>query len=89
MRLDPEGAAIVEAAIDPLSRPRPDLSPDGVDSRSAATRRADALIEIIGRGVAAPEGVTRSPRATLVVTMTLEALTDALRGVGCSTPAAW
>lgn len=82
MRLDPEGAAIVEAAIDPLSRPRPDLSADGVDSRSAATRRADALLEIIGRGVAAPEGVTRSPRATLVVTMTLEALMDALRGVG-------
>jgi hypothetical protein len=53
-----------------------------VDPRTAATRRADALLEIIGRGVAAPEGVTRSPRTTLVVTMSLEALMDALRGVG-------
>jgi hypothetical protein len=100
LRLDPEGAAIVEAAIDRLSRPRPDLAADlppesaaesedpcagagrPVDPRTAATRRADALLEIIGRGVAAPEGVTRSPRTTLVVTMSLEALMDALRGVG-------
>ncbi|WP_344946764.1 HNH endonuclease signature motif containing protein [Terrabacter ginsenosidimutans] len=145
LRLDPEGAAIVEAAIDRLSRPRPDLAADlppesasgagsgsgsgsgpgsgsgfasgsgsdasraekagtrpsresregevesedpcagaarPVDLRAAATRRADALLEIIGRGVAAPEGVTRSPRTTLVVTMSLEALMDALRGVG-------
>jgi hypothetical protein len=100
LRLDPEGAAIVEAAIDRLSRPRPDLAADlppesaaesedscagaarPVDPRIAATRRADALLEIIGRGVAAPEGVTRSPRTTLVITMSLEALMDALRGVG-------
>ncbi|WP_256795767.1 HNH endonuclease signature motif containing protein [Terrabacter sp. Ter38] len=106
LRLEPEGAAIVEAAIDRLSRPRPDLVPDlgldgaggggalgdsgrrsgtgagEVDPRTPATRRADALLEIIGRGVAAPEGVTRSPRTTLVVTMSLDALTDSLRGVG-------
>ena len=114
LRLDPEGAAVLEAAIDRLSRPRPELGlglglgqADGADTsvgdgggaanhtagaanhaagerdpRTAATRRADALLEIIGRGVAAPEGVTRSPRATLVVTMSLEALTDSLRGVG-------
>lgn len=96
LRLDPEGAAIVEAAIDRLSRPRPDLAADGspepddpcaaagrpADPRTAATRRADALLDIIGRGVAAPEGVTRSPRTTLVITMTLEALMDQLRGVG-------
>jgi len=114
LRLDPEGAAIVEAAIDRLSRPRPELfsdpdvgahpvlglnpDPDArpalglggpagagavdVDPRTAATRRADALLEIIGRGVAAPEGVTRSPRTTLVITMSLDALKDDLRGVG-------
>jgi len=129
LRLDPEGAAIVEAAIDRLSRPRPDLptdtssdassdassdpaagsdcrdesrragavprdgggpdvegcdapAPGDKDPRTAAARRADALLEIIGRGVASPEGVTRSARATLVITMSLEALMDALRGVG-------
>jgi hypothetical protein len=138
LRLDPEGAAIVEAAIDRLSRPRPELvssthlaphptlglNPDldahpalglypdraahpalglypdldahpargqgrrdcagtaDVDPRTPAARRADALLEIIGRGVASPEGVTRSPRTTLVVTMSLDALMDDLRGVG-------
>jgi hypothetical protein len=111
LRLDAEGAAVVEAAIDRLARPRPELGLGGgnggggagdggagdggagdggagdggvgeVDPRTPATRRADALLEIIGRGVAAPEGVTRSPRATLVVTMSLEALRDELRGVG-------
>ncbi|HET6666345.1 MAG TPA: DUF222 domain-containing protein [Intrasporangium sp.] len=138
LRLDPEGAAILDAAIDPLARPRPDLDwnafrdvvpadtsggssvgpprrdgadesteiestrdestedePDasrdcggidvteslkGQDPRSAATRRADALLELIGRAVAAPEGVTRTPRTQLVVTMTLEALLEQVRG---------
>lgn len=113
-RLDPEGSAIVDAAIDALARPRPDLDwsrwptvpgsgasaagagdDDGdgdgdgarvqrgsVDPRSAATRRADALLELIGRAVAAPLGVTRTPRTKLVVTMSLEALLDRLRGAG-------
>ena len=109
-RLDPEGSAIVDAAIDGLARPRPDLdwsrwpgqpgsgasaAGDGdgdgdgarvqrgsVDPRSAATRRADALLELIGRAVAAPQGVTRTPRTKLVVTMSLEALLDRLRGAG-------
>ena len=86
LRLDAEGAAIVEAAIDRLSRPRPELALDDgvgeVDPRTPAARRADALLEVIGRGVAAPEGVTSSPRTTLVVTMTLEALLEQVRGVG-------
>ncbi|NUQ32580.1 MAG: DUF222 domain-containing protein, partial [Dermatophilaceae bacterium] len=86
LRLDPEGAAIVESAVDALSAPRPDLCLDGgvgeVDPRTPATRRADALLEIVGRGVAAPEGVTRSPRTTLVVTMTLDALLEKVRGAG-------
>jgi hypothetical protein len=86
LRLDPEGAAIVESAVDALSAPRPDLCLDGgvgeVDPRTPATRRADALLEIVGRGVAAPEGVTRSPRTTLVVTMSLEALLEQVRGAG-------
>ena len=130
-RLDPEGSAIVDAAIDALARPRPDLDwsrwptlpgseessgricrgsaaergaaggaagrrargidaeaggarvqRGSVDPRSAATRRADALLELIGRAVAAPQGVTRTPRTKLVVTMSLEALLDRLRGAG-------
>ncbi|GAB3886463.1 HNH endonuclease signature motif containing protein [Terrabacter terrigena] len=86
LRLDPEGAAVVESAVDALSAPRPDLCLDGgageIDPRTPATRRADALLEIVGRGVAAPEGVTRSPRTTLVVTMSLDALLEKVRGAG-------
>ncbi|MGN6753783.1 MAG: DUF222 domain-containing protein [Intrasporangium sp.] len=152
LRLDPEGAAIIDAAIDPLARPRPDLdwnhyrqpgerlvpphpgddeggdgrpagSFDGTvgscphleerhadgpctctcdarcacrtdcttaatrrDPRTAPTRRADALLELIGRAVAAPEGVTRTPRTQLVITMTLEALLAAIADTGgCGT----
>ncbi|TQN48442.1 uncharacterized protein DUF222 [Humibacillus xanthopallidus] len=85
LRLDPEAAAVIEAAIDPLARPRPDLDWGGdttADPRRPETRRADALLEIVGRGVAAPEGVTRTPRTQLVVTMTMEALMERLRGAG-------
>lgn len=143
LRLDPEGAAILDAAVDPLARPRPDMDWDalrdvapaggssdgtkasgtktgrteasgteasgtapgdgpedgvrsdsdcggrdvtdalkGRDPRSAATRRADALLELIGRAVASPEGVTRTPRTQLVVTMSIEALLEKLRGTG-------
>lgn len=134
LRLDPEGAAILEAAIDPLARPRPDLDwsglhgftagapaatvadsamrgasgavgggsgapadgasgaataagargavPDALDPRTPATRRADALLELVGRAVGAPEGVARTPRTTLVVTMSLEALLEQVRGAG-------
>jgi hypothetical protein len=43
--LDPEGAAVVAAAIDPLAAPRPEQ--DGLpDPRPAGRRRADALIEL-------------------------------------------
>ena len=100
LRLDPEGAAVLEAAIDPLSRPRPDLDwsgwPEvqsgttvgadapkgGVDPRTPATRRADALLELVGRAVGAPEGVARTPRTALVVTMSVEALLGQVRGAG-------
>ncbi|HET7799687.1 MAG TPA: DUF222 domain-containing protein, partial [Humibacillus xanthopallidus] len=85
LRLDPEAAAIVEAAIDPLARPRPDLDWGGdekEDPRRPETRRADALLEIIGRGVSAPEGVTRTPRTQLVVTVSFEVLYEGLRGAG-------
>ncbi|HEX5970108.1 MAG TPA: DUF222 domain-containing protein [Intrasporangium sp.] len=85
LRLDPEGAAVLDAAIDPLARPRPDLGWTGDtkdDPRTPAARRADALLELIGRAVAAPQGVTRTPRTRLVVTMSHQALLDQVRGAG-------
>jgi len=42
--LDPEGAAIVDAAIGSLSGPAP--SSDGPDLRTPAARRADALVDV-------------------------------------------
>ena len=85
LRLDPEGAAVLDAAIDPLARPRPELEWTGEttsDPRTPATRRADALLELVSRAVAAPQGVTRTPRTKLVITMSLEALLEQVRGAG-------
>ncbi|HEX6056983.1 MAG TPA: DUF222 domain-containing protein [Intrasporangium sp.] len=85
LRLDPEGAAVLDAAIDPLARPRPDLGWTGdtaADPRTPAARRADALLELIARAVAAPQGVTRTPRTRLVVTVSYHALLEQVRGAG-------
>lgn len=83
--LDEEGQAILSAALDPLSAPRPGADEHGahrLDHRTAATRRADALLEIIGRGVAAPEGTTVTEKAKIQVTVNAEALAGKLPGGG-------
>ena len=87
--LDPEHAAIVKGAIDPLAAPRPLLDEDTraviePDPRPAHQRRLDALVEIIGRGVAAPEGQQTTDKAKIVVTIDYDTLAgrlaiDALR----------
>src|SRR5258708_38899156 len=48
--LDREGAAVLRAAIDPLSAPR--RGPNEADLRSPGQRRADALVEVCQRGLA-------------------------------------
>ena len=72
--LDTEGAAIIAAAIEPLTRPvRDDTGPD---LRSAPARRADALIEVCRIALAAgglPEHGGTPPQ--LNVTVNLDALT--------------
>ncbi|MDF2092534.1 DUF222 domain-containing protein [Knoellia sp. 3-2P3] len=78
--LDPEGAAILDAAIDPLARPRP--AKDDPDLRTPAARRADALLAVIGRGVSSPGKAPKTSKAALVVTLSLEQLTGAARGAG-------
>jgi hypothetical protein len=57
--LDTESAAMVSAAMEPFCAPQPGT--DGPDTRSAAQRRADALVEVCRRalaptGVAGPRG---------------------------------
>lgn len=49
-RLDGEGAALLKAALDPLAAPRTETA-DGKDVRTAATRRADALVELAARAL--------------------------------------
>ncbi|GAA1875851.1 HNH endonuclease signature motif containing protein [Lapillicoccus jejuensis] len=61
LTLDAEGAAIVDAAVSALSAPRRlqdgTLEPGEMsDPRSAATRRADALLDLVSRAVAAGGG---------------------------------
>ena len=79
--LDSEAAAIVRAALDPLTAPvRP---PDGgLDGRSAPQRRADALVEIcravLGTDLLSTAG---GEPIQLVITTGLDPLTRAL-GVG-------
>lgn len=83
--LDPEGAAIVQSAIDPLSAPRTLLGADGQeqpDPRLPATRRADALLEVIGRGVASPGAAPSTDRAKVLVTIDLPVLEERIRGAG-------
>ncbi len=80
--MDPEGAAIIDAALAALSAPV--KSPDGtVDERSPARRRADALLTIIGRGVSSPGEAPKSDKAQVVVTISLQALTADLAHGRC------
>lgn len=85
LRLDAEGAALLDAAIDPLARPRPDCDAVGEqrhDPRTPGARRADALLEIVSRVMCSPEGAPRTEKARLLITMSLEALLGKIRGAG-------
>ena len=84
--LDPEAAAIVDAAVAGLSRPQPDPLTGARDSRPAATRRADALVELVQRALSGPPTRPGMAQTQLVVTMGFDALAGAVRGAGL-TPA--
>ena len=80
LRLDPEGRAALEAAIGPLSAPRPT---EGVrDLRSSDRRRGDALVEVCRRATSAGTSPPVSPKAQVVLTM---ALADLVEGIGSAT----
>jgi hypothetical protein len=75
LRLDPEGASVLEAAIGPLSAPNP---VDGVsDLRSSDQRRGDALVEVCRRSAAAGGDAPATTKSQLFVTMNLDELKDA------------
>lgn len=87
LTLDPEGAAIVDAAVAAMSKPDTD-DDGGPDPRTPAHRRADAILTIVGRGVSAPEGVPQTDKAQVLVTISLAALTALGDGIcaACGQP---
>jgi len=81
-RLDPESAAVLTAALDPLSAPNPCDANGGRDPRPADRRRAEALIELCRRAAAAGGDAPATTKAQVVVTIDLDRLTGAVRGAG-------
>ncbi len=84
--LDPEGAATLKSAIDPLSCPCPLTDEAGVkiedDPRPAHQRRMDALLDLVARGVSSPGDAPSTDKAKIVVTIDLETVRDWMRH-GC------
>ncbi len=79
--LDTESAAIVAAAIEPLTRPL--RGDDGPDQRSAPARRADALVDVCRIALAAgglPDNGGLPPQ--LNVTVNFDALAQEARSSG-------
>ncbi|WP_160145311.1 HNH endonuclease signature motif containing protein [Phycicoccus sp. SLBN-51] len=76
MTLDVEGKAVLEAALGPLSAPRP---VDGErDLRSSDRRRGDALVTLVRRAVAAGDEGGKTNKTTLLLTMSYDDLKDRL-----------
>lgn len=80
LTLDVEGKAVLEAALGPLSAPKPVQGER--DLRSSDRRRGDALITLVRRAVAAGEEVGKTSKTTLLLTMDWEALKN---GLGAAT----
>lgn len=86
LTVDADGAALIDAAVAAFSIPRP-ATPDGTaDLRSAAHRRADALLEVVQRGLNAtregPGLPAGQPKAQVVVTIGLSDLLASTNGAG-------
>jgi len=81
-RLDPESAAVLAAALDPLSAPNPCDANGGRDPRPADRRRAEALVEICRRATAAGGEAPTTTKAQVVVLIDLDRLSNTLRGAG-------
>jgi hypothetical protein len=80
LTLDPEGKAVLEAALGPLSAPAPVNGER--DLRSSDRRRGEALVALVRRGVAAADKGPRHTKSQLFVTVELETLRSGLAGAG-------
>ncbi len=79
--LDVEGKNVLEAALGPLSAPRPVDGPQGrvPDLPSSDRRRGDALVELVRRAVAAAAGLPATTKTQLFVTIDVDRLTGEVR----------
>ncbi len=80
LTLDPEGKAVLEAALGPLSAPRPVEGER--DLRCSDRRRGEALVALVRRGVAAADAGARHTKSQLFVTVDLQTLRNGLTGAG-------
>ena len=80
LTLDPEGKAVLEAALGPLSAPEPVEGER--DLRWSDRRRGEALVTLVRRGVAAADKGPRHTKSQLFVTVDLETLRNGVRGAG-------
>ena len=74
LTLDVEGKSILEAALGPLSAPKPVEGER--DLRTSDRRRGDALVALVRRAVGAGDEVGKTNKTTLLLTMDLDALKD-------------
>ena len=80
LTLDPEGRAVLEAALGPLSAPQPVEGER--DLRSSDRRRGEALVQLVRRAVSAADATPRGVKSQLFVTVDLETLRSGLVGAG-------
>lgn len=80
LTLDPEGRAVLEAALGPLSAPQPVEGER--DLRSSDRRRGEALVQLVRRAVAAGEMTPKGVKSQLFVTVDLETLRNGVTGAG-------
>jgi hypothetical protein len=81
-QLDPEAGAVLTAALDPLSAPKPSDANGGRDLRPAERRRAEALIELARRATAAGGAAPAITKSQVVVLIGHDHLANAVRGAG-------
>jgi hypothetical protein len=80
LTLDSESKAVLEAALGPLSAPKPvDGEPD---LRSSDRRRGEALVALVRQAVASGDVAPRSTKAQLFVTVDFNTLRQGLTGAG-------
>jgi len=74
LRLDPDGKEVLEAALGPLSAPKP--TPGCPDLRSSDQRRGEALIEVCRRAAAAGGAAPVTTKAQVFVTISFDDLVN-------------